>query len=175
MSNPLPRFFLVISILISDLTYGEVVSVGASGFHIKIEAQVNVAPAVAYQQFLRVQEWWNSAHTWFGDAGNLSLEPVAGGCFCEQQGAQSVQHMTVSFVVPDKKLVMLGGLGPMQQMGLTGALSFTFVPITGLKTNIVQEYRVSGYHPDGFAELAKIVDQVQTVQLQGLTAKLTKP
>ena len=76
--------------------------------------------------------------------------------------------MTVAYVNPGKAVRLTGGLGPLQQMGVSGTLSFQFVGISDTETMIVQEYRVSGYYSEGLDTLAAVVDQVQTAQLLSL-------
>ncbi len=146
----------------------EVTSSAAEGFEIKLGVSVPASPELVYKQFLKVDEWWSPEHTWWGKAENLSLEPRAGGCFCEVEGDKSVLHMTVAFVSPNREIRLLGGLGPLQQMGLHGVLTFKFIPVSDNETRIVQIYRVTGYDPNGLEGLAPIVDQVQALQMNRL-------
>ena len=114
-----------------------------------------------------VDTWWPKDHSWWGKEGTFSITPAAGGCFCELSGERSAEHLRVVFVNPAKKLVMTGGLGPLQGMGLTGALTFELNEEKG-STIVTMTYRVHGYHPDGYTQLAPVVAQVQGLQLQGL-------
>ena len=156
----------------AQLAQAEVLYAVDSGFHIRIAHEVKADPATAYAQFLRVGEWWNGDHTWFGKAENLSIEPWMGGCFCEAAGGKSAMHMTVSYVDPGREVRMIGGLGPLSGLGLDGAMNWMFEPLDNGGTRIVHNYRVTGYYPEGLQDLAKIVDQVQTLQVSGLLAKL---
>ena len=100
----------------------------SSGSHFRIELKATTAAKIeeSYAQFLRIHEWWNAEHSWFGKAEAFTLDPVAGGCFCEIDGNKQVMHMTVSFVNPNKEVRMLGGLGPLQMMAVTGAMTWAF-------------------------------------------------
>ncbi len=167
------KFVVLILMLFSVSSYADVISSGEGGFHIKMSISVHATPEQAYQQFLEIGQWWDAEHTWWGDAGNLSLDPTAGGCFCEIAGDKSVQHLTVAYVNPGKEIRLLGGLGPLQQLGLQGVLIFKFIPSSDNDTTIVQEYKVSGYDPKGLAYLAPIVDKVQTGQLRNLVSRFT--
>src|SRR5688572_7972880 len=63
-------------------------------------------PATVYQALTRkVGTWWESEHTWSGKAANMSIEPKAGGCFCERlpEGG-SVAHACVILAQPGKML-----------------------------------------------------------------------
>ena len=115
-----------------------------------------------------VGKWWPADHTWWGDASKLSISPRAGGCFCEIDGARQAQHMTIGFVDPPNTLRLLGGLGPLQGMGLHGVLEFRLTPADGGGTRIVLFFRAGGYAPDDLTAFAPTVDRVQAQQLGGL-------
>jgi hypothetical protein len=97
----------------------------------------------------------------------------AGGCFCEINGAQQAWHMTVTFVDPGKLMRMTGGLGPLQGMGLDGALEWRFVEENG-GTRITLWYRAGGYTPDDLGKFVPVIDKVQGLQLGGLADYLRK-
>lgn len=158
-------------VFISKAATADVMDKSEQGFHIKIELELNAPHRKAYRQFLKVDEWWDENHSWFGDAKGFYIEPQAGGCFCEKSGKKSVLHMLVSYVDPGNEIKMLGGLGPLQGMGLHGAMSFRFEPISQDKTRLIHEYRVMGYSKDGLQNLAGVVDSVQTAQVRRLQAQ----
>lgn len=153
----------------------EVKDAAADGFFLEVSREVSASPAATYEQFIRVGEWWNSEHTWFGDAANLSIDPQAGGCFCERDGKRSALHMLVSYVAPGEAMHMTGGLGPLQGLGLYGAMQWQFEPLENGGTRILHRYRVTGYYPGGLQQLAPVVDQVQTDQVTRLQARLNGP
>ena len=143
----------------------------ASGFTLENSEWVPVAPDVAWRGLAEVGRWWPKDHTWWGDASRLSLETRAGGCFCEIDGARQAQHMTVVFAEPGKLLRLTGGLGPLQGMGLSGAMEWRLSEENG-GTRITLWYRAGGYAPDDLRTLAPIVDRVQGQQLAGLAEYL---
>jgi hypothetical protein len=69
---------------------------------------------------------------------------------------------------------MTGGLGPLQGMGLNGALEWRFAEENN-GTRITLWYRVGGYTPDDLGTFAPAVDRVQGVQLGGLATFLGAP
>jgi hypothetical protein len=75
--------------------------------------------------------------------------------------------MTVTFVDPEHTLRMTGGLGPLQGMGLDGALEWRLGKVEG-GTKITLWYRAGGYTPDDLRKFVPVVDQVQGLQLGGL-------
>lgn len=129
---------------------------------------VNVPPAVAYRAVTQLPKWWDPAHTWSGAAKNLVLEAKAGGCFCEKLAeGGSVQHARVVFAQPGKLLRLDGALGPLQDMAVTGVLTFAMAP-DGPGTRITLTYRVSGALSMDATTLAPGVDQVLNSQFDRL-------
>ena len=161
-------------ILLSPLLRAELVSVTDTFFHIKITKDVKVAPEIAYKQLLNVGEWWSSDHTWFGDAQNMTIEAKAGGCFCEKSEMGEVMHMMVTGVYPGSQLRLTGGLGPLQELGLHGAMTWKFVANESGGTTITHEYRVNGGGQDNLSGLAEAVNRVQTLQVSLLVNKLSE-
>lgn len=167
-------YFVAIFLMLATMgAHAEVRDAGALGFTVENSEVVPVGTAAAWQGLVDdVDAWWPKDHSWWGEASRLSIDPRAGGCFCEIAGDRQAQHMTVTFVDPDKTLRMTGGLGPLQGMGLHGALEFRLVPVEGSPghpaTRITLYYRVGGYSPDDLAKFAPVVDRVQAQQLAGL-------
>ena len=154
---------------------GAVVDATASGFTIENTVDVPVDAMTTWKALVDdVGEWWPRDHTWWGEASELTIEPRAGGCFCERNGAQQAQHLQVTFVDPGKLLRLTGGLGPLQGMGLHGVLEFRLAPGANGGTTITLFYRAGGYTPEDLARFAPVVDQVQALQLGGLAAHLRR-
>ncbi len=151
---------------------GQVVEVGEHGFVISVERTVATSSEKAYQQFVEVKNWWSSEHTYFGDSKNLSIDARAGGCFCEIDGAKQVLHMTVSYVDPNNEIRMVGGLGPLQMMGVQGGMSWKFEKIDKKTTKIIHRYHVVGFLAGGLAKIAGAVNQVQTLQVDRLVKRI---
>lgn len=152
----------------------EVKDQAPNGFTLENSQWVPVDPGTAWKAFVHdVGQWWPADHSWWGDASKLSISEKAGGCFCEINGAQQAWHMTVTFVDPGKLMRMTGGLGPLQGMGLDGALEWRFVEEKG-GTRITLWYRAGGYTPDDLTKFVAVVDKVQGLQLGGLADYLRK-
>ncbi|GAB3356053.1 SRPBCC family protein [Lysobacter tyrosinilyticus] len=148
--------------------HAEVKDARPNGFTLENSQVVPVDAKTAWDALVNhVGEWWPKDHTWWGDASKLSIQPRAGGCFCEIDGPRQAWHMTVTFVDPERTLRMTGGLGPLQGMGLDGALEWRLAKAEG-GTRITLWYRAGGYTPDDLSKFVPVVDQVQDVQLGGL-------
>jgi hypothetical protein len=162
---------LVFGVLAAGPAAAAVTSAGAGGFALHDEVVFPGSPAVAWARLVAPATWWSSAHTYSGDAKNLTLATVAGGCWCETlPGGGFVRHMDVLYAAPGRALRLYGGLGPLQGMGAAGAMTFVLKP-DGATTRIVVDYVVSGYVAGGFEKIAVAVDAVLGEQL----ASLTKP
>lgn len=158
--------------LASPAAHAEVRDTAPNGFTLENSQWVPAPPDVAWRAFVDdVGQWWPADHTWWGDASRLSISEKAGGCFCETDGPRQAWHMSVSFVEPGKLMRMTGGLGPLQGMGIGGALEWRFVPEND-GTRITLWYRAGGYTPDDLGQFAPVVDRVQSLQLGGLAEHL---
>lgn len=150
----------------STAAQAEVVSSAPNGFHVRETVQIVVPPAVAFDAFSRVGSWWGPQHTYSGTSANLSLATNAGGCFCERlpDGA-GIEHMRVTYIVPGKRIVLTGALGPLLYEATTGVMDVQFERIAG-GSKVTLDYRVAGFAEGGAAKLAPIVDGVLADQMR---------
>ena len=149
----------------APLARADVLTSAPNGFVIRHVMSVPVAPAVAWRKFVDIGGWWSSEHTFSGDARNLSLTPRADGCWCEKLPNHGfVRHMAVIYAAPGKVLRLSGGLGPLQEMAVTGAMQITF-EADGANTNVTMTYAIGGYSPSGLGPLAPLVDGVLGQQM----------
>jgi uncharacterized protein YndB with AHSA1/START domain len=153
----------------------EVTERSAGGFVSVHELQTSASSEQVYRALTdEVARWWDAEHSWSGEASNFSLAAEAGGCFCERLAdGGSVEHMRVVFAQPGRRLVLKGGLGPLQEMSVAGTMTFDLRPGAQGGTTLHYRYVVGGYAPDGLEQLADAVDQVQLGQLQRLVAYLS--
>jgi hypothetical protein len=146
-----------------------VVSSTAAGFVVREEADYAGTPEAAWQRLVRVQDWWSPEHTYSGSAANLSLALAPGGCWCETlPDGGFVQHMTVVYAQPGKALRFSGGLGPLQGLGMSGALTITLAARPEGGTRIVAQYAVAATAAADPVKLAGPVDEVLGEQIRRL-------
>ena len=168
MSKPFAAL-LGLALFAAAPAQAEVKEAAANGFTVENTRVVPAAPAAAFEALVEnVDQWWPKDHSWWGKDAKFSIDPKAGGCFCEIGGERQALHMLVTFVDPPHLIRMTGGLGPLQGMGLHGALEFRFKPQDGGGTQITMWYRAGGYTPDDLSKFAPVVDSVQAIQLGGL-------
>jgi uncharacterized protein YndB with AHSA1/START domain len=125
-------------------------------------------PDRVWEALVRPARWWNSEHSRSGKAANLTLDPRAGGCFCEAlPGGGSVEHMRVIYADPGKQLRMTGALGPLQAEGLAATLTVKLEG-SGETTKLTWSYKVGGYTDLPLTQIAPAVDGIISEQVQRL-------
>ncbi len=159
---------LAIAIIYSARAAAAVTDQAPNGFTVTDTAHIAAPSDKVYAALVRPQDWWDSKHTFSGNAANMSLDPHAGGCWCETlPGGGSVLHMTVVFVQPNKTLRLRGALGPFQAMGVESVLTWSLAP-TKDGTDVTLVNVTGGYGKGGFEGIAKAADGVFAIQLAHL-------
>jgi uncharacterized protein YndB with AHSA1/START domain len=149
---------------------------GPSGFTLRTTVTVAASPERLYQHLLDPGAWWDREHTYSGDAKNLTLVAQPGGCFCEKlPGGGAVEHGRVVHVSTGKMIRLSGALGPLQELAVTGTMTWQIEPAgQGKSSALTMTYAVGGYVPGGLDTLAEPVDGVLTRQVQLLKAYAEK-
>lgn len=143
----------------------EILSATPTGFSIRhvVEAP-SVSPPTVWAGLADIGKWWDPEHTYSQDARNLTLDVAVRGCLCERTGLYSgVEHAHVIYVQPPKMLRLSGALGPLQQFGVSGALTWQ-IEVAGGGSRITLTYNVGGYADRPLSEWAPIVDEVLGTQ-----------
>jgi len=166
------RFFLssVVFLLTGPISaLAAVADSSPAGFTVKVALNIQASPEDVYRRLVHnVGDWWNSAHTFSGDARGLTIDNRAPGCFCERlPNLGTVRHMEVVMAAPGERLVMLGALGPLQPLAVTGAMTIQ-LSADGAGTKLAVTYAVGGYSPAGLNSWAAPVDSVLTDQFTRL-------
>lgn len=147
----------------------------ADHFRIVHEVTVPLAPAQAWRRLVTVSAWWEGAHSYSGQARNLSLEARAGGCWCERWAGGSVEHGRVLMAMPQRGLRIEGAFGPLQAMAVQAVMDFALTageapgeaPGT---TRIRLTYVASGSRAAQLDAIAPAVDGVLGIQMARLAA-----
>jgi len=104
---------------------GEVAEVDDYGFVSTHVIAIEAPPERVFTAPTReVGQWWDPAHSHFGDAGNLLLDTIYGLCEVSRSGDGLVRHMSVDLWRPGRALRLRGGLGPLQTLGVAGSMTF---------------------------------------------------
>ena len=159
---------MLVGILLASASRGvlaEVADSSPNGFTVKLSVTVKAPPDEAYRTLIRIGDWWSSSHTFSGNSHNLSIEDKPMGCFCEKlPDGGGVRHLEVVYVSPGKKLVMTGGLGPLQSIASAGSMTIEVTAAEG-GAKVRLSYTVAGYQPAGMTTWAAPVDTVLAEQL----------
>ncbi len=149
------------------------------GFVTESSVEIAADADAVYALLLTPGRWWSDAHSYSGDSAHMTIDPRTGGCFCETLPAKSgaagsVEHGRVIYVVPGRHLRLSGALGPLQADAAIGTLDLVLAP-SGKGTKVRITYVVGGYLRTRPAQIAPMVDQVLSEQLQGLKRAAEAP
>ena len=94
-------------------------------FLIQSSRMVDLTADKAYAAFVNdFSKWYDASHSYSGKPENLSLD-LKRHCMLEKlDDGGFVRHMEIVFHQPGKMFRMTGGLGPLQGMGVSGAMTF---------------------------------------------------
>jgi hypothetical protein len=138
----------------------KVVSADGHAFEIVHDTLVAGPPAQAWAKIGRIGSWWSKDHSYSGNAANLRLSLVPGGCFCETlPGGGGIEHLRVTYADPNKRAVLTGALGPLLFEAVTGSMDIQLKP-EGKATRVTLRYRAAGFARDNGTAMALAVDQV---------------
>ncbi len=169
---------LVMGLAAVQPAVADTTAVSGSGFTSSFRAEIKPAPAQAWAAVVQLPRWWSSAHTYSGNAANLSLDAQAGGCMCERWrdaagASHSVQHAQVVLAQEGRVLRLNGGFGPLQDLAVVGVLTIVTSAGAGADADkhfLRMTYRVGGGTEAGLDKLAPAVDGVIGEQFKRLKA-----
>jgi uncharacterized protein YndB with AHSA1/START domain len=147
----------------------KVVDSQVNGFEVSESVEIGAPASKVWNALGQIGSWWNSEHTFSGNASNLSIDLKPGGCFCEILPGGGVSHMLVVYARPDSVVRLSGALGPLQSTGASGHMTWTLKETAGQTTSFTLTYDVGGYAPGGLKKWAAPVDKVlgqQTTRLK---------
>jgi hypothetical protein len=162
-------------ILLSTVTpvIADVRTTTENGFTVHHSIEVAAAPDQVYKTITNhINEWWDGAHSWSGNADNLYMDTRIGGCYCENlPDGGKVEHLRIVYLLPGKEIRFDGALGPLQQMPVQGRMIWK-IEAREEGSTVSFTYHVHGHVEGGFAGLAPAVDGVIGEQLAGLEKRL---
>ena len=167
--------FALTLLVMPHVAAADVIDRAPTGFTTRTVVTIAAAPDRVYQSLLGIADWWNPEHTYSGKSANLRLDAKPGGCFCETlPNGGGIEHAVVVYVDPGRVLRLRGALGPLQQLGVAGSLTWT-LEAAGTGTTATVTYAVGGYAAGGLDGLATIVDEVIADQLRRLKSAIEQP
>jgi uncharacterized protein YndB with AHSA1/START domain len=142
--------------LVASGARAEVAERWDTGFKLVNVVQVSAPPDRVYQALGEIGRWWDPEHSY---GGTMSLELRPGGCWCEPTAGGGVRHGAVEMALPGQTLRLSGGLGPLQQEGLSAVLTYQLNAKDG-GTEVTQTYMIGGARPDVIKQFPAPVDGV---------------
>lgn len=143
----------------------EVVERSADHFVLRFEVGLETTPEDIYGAVGEVGRWWDSAHTYSGDAANMTLPLEAGACFCEAMAnGTAFEHGRVVQADPGTGVLVDAPLGPLRGRAVTAQWSIGWSGANRGYT-LVMTYVVRG---PGLGAMADPVDGVMGVQFSRL-------
>ncbi len=156
----------------------EVAEVDEDGFVSAFELQFGAAPERVYDALVaETGAWWDPAHTFSGDALNLTFavapssprpgaEAGPGLALWERLPGEGnfARHLDVDFAQRGVRLRLRGGLGPLQALAVAGSMTFDLEgSLVG--TKLTYRYTVTGRKLTAWADP---VDRVMREQMERL-------
>lgn len=167
------KFVLAIALAASAPASAAVVGAGSNAFEVKETVNLVVSPETAMAAFAELPSWWDPEHTYSGNSANLSLQLRPGGCFCERfPDGGGIEHMHVVSVQPGKRIILTGSLGPLLYEATDGVMIVDINRAAG-GSQLVLDYKVTGFANGGGEKMAAAVDKVLTDQLARFRAYAT--
>ncbi len=164
----------LLALALASPAAADVTSSDSDGFVVRIERTTPATTAEAFAMFATPARWWSPIHTWSGDAAQMTLDPVAGGCWCERlvQGGSAEHGHVIRWDPENGRILMRAELGPLQNLPVNGKLEWVAIAGPDGVTRVAMRYDVSGRGIDDPAALAAAVDHVLTQQLDRMVAAL---
>lgn len=149
----------------------EVTDRSENGFTLTYERAVTAPPAAVFEAIGRPAAWWSDAHTYSGDAANITIDLRPGGCWCEALPGGGVKHAEAVLVWPDRRMVRFDApFGPLQGMAADAVLTISWADAEDGATRLLKwTFVVSG---QGVGAAADPIDSVIGEQFSRLADHL---
>lgn len=155
----------VLAALMPNLASAEVVERGPDHFVLRHTIPLTGSGERAWRAVADVGRWWDGAHTYSGDAANMSIQLEPGGCFCEANVNGGVfEHGRVIEADPGTGVRLNAPLGPLKGRATQSDLSIGWGG-ADRDPELVMSYVVRG---PGLGAFADGVDGVMTIQFDRL-------
>lgn len=160
---------LIVSFFIGAPAYAEIKQSAADHFVLRHEARKELAPAEIWQRLIDPASWWEDAHSFSGEADNLSLELKPGGFWREDWEEGFVIHGTLISLREGSQLRFDAPFGPLQAMGVRDIWTITIRPLeNGTGSLVIFDEVAMGASFQNLDKIAPAVDRVKQEALESL-------
>ncbi len=148
----------------------EVTDRSENGFTLSYERVVAASPEAVLTAVGDPAAWWSDAHTYSGDAANITVDLRPGGCWCEALPGGGVKHGEAVMVWPEQRMVRFDApFGPLQSIGADAVLTMSWADAEGGGRVLKWTFAVAG---PGAGAMADPVDAVMAEQFGRLADHL---
>jgi hypothetical protein len=148
----------------------EVKASAPDGIVIQIKGEAALSREAAWARLLKIGSWWSNDHTYSGQAASMTIDAVAGGCWCEIWAGGEVEHGRVIYIGPNETIRFASALGPLQDLGVNAAVTFTLSEGSAPgKTVLTLDMKATGSSLSGLDKMAPLVDGVLAEQVKRFT------
>jgi len=149
----------------------EVKASAPDGLLFQFKGEIPLPRDAAWKRVLAVGTWWNATHTYSGEAANMTVDAVAGGCWCEMWSGGEVEHGRVIAIMNNEMLRFQTALGPLQGLGVNAVMTWTLADGPSQRTtSVTMDYGVVGSSLTNLVPMAAPVDGVLQEQFNRLIA-----
>ncbi len=150
-------------------TNADVIAALSGHYTLRHEAVSSLPPGALWDRLVHPETWWSPAHSYSGDAANLSLDPRAGGLWKEEWDGGSVAHGEVLYVNPGEQLRLEAPFGPLQSMAVDVVWTITILP-EGSGSKVIFDEVANGSDASNLDKVAGAVDGVKAEAMRRLVA-----
>lgn len=155
---------------LASVVGAEVLDSTPGQYRLRQEGFSELPPDQLWQRLLAPGKWWSSAHTYSGDAGNLSLDATVGGYWKEAWEGGAVAHGRVILLQAPRTLRLEAPFGPLQGVGAYVVWTITLEPAeAGNGTRVLFDETAVAPVGARLDTLAPAVDAVKTEAMRRLT------
>jgi uncharacterized protein YndB with AHSA1/START domain len=160
-----------IAVAMSMSAMAEVKASAPDGLMFQYKGELPLAREAAWKRVLAVGTWWNDEHTYSGKGANMTVDAVAGGCWCEMWSGGEVEHGRVVTIMNNEMLRFQTALGPLQGLGVNAIMTWTLADGSSPgTTSVTMDYSVVGSSLTNLVPMAAPVDGVLQEQFGRLVA-----
>lgn len=147
----------------------DVIAASSGHYTLRHEAVSPLAPDAIWNRLVHPETWWSPAHSYSGDAANLSLDLRAGGLWKEEWNGGAVAHGTVLYINPGEQLRLSAPFGPLQSMAVNVVWTITVLP-EGSGSRVIFDEVANGSDASNLDKIAGAVDGVKAEAIARLVA-----
>ena len=162
--------------LAGGTAHAEVKAAAPDGLVIQLKGEAALSREEAWARLLKIGSWWSNDHTYSGKASSMTIDAVAGGCWCEIWEGGEIEHGRVIYMAPNQAIRFSSALGPLQELGVSAVVTFTLADGSAPgKTAVTLDMKAVGSSLSGLDKMAGIIDGVLAEQVKRFTAPAAAP